>query len=242
MNPSDYEAVSQAATREEFRCALSNFAERLGFPLVNALLVDGTFDSPDLRIGSIGNTPSEFLMTHADMARIRMDPVMHRLMSAPTPFAWNQDFYARAKMGHLWEDQAPYGYRVGVAASLPVGTGQHVFVGVDRHDKLPTSEKTLGRLQADLQLLTVHAHVAARRILVKPAPAAISSLLLPRLTAREIDVLRWTHEGKTAEVVAQILDIKVTTVNSYIKLAMEKLDVVGSKHKAVQVAKALGLI
>lgn len=242
MKLADYEAVSQASTREEFLSALSDFATKMDFPLINALLVDGSLDSPDLRIGSIGNAPSAFLATHADLARIRKDPVMHRLMDEPTPFLWDQAFYVRADLGHLWEDQAPYGYRVGVAASLPLGDGQRVFVGVDRHDKLPTKVEQLTRLQADLQLLAVHTHVAARRLLRKPAPTSLDAMQLPRLSPREIDVLRWTREGKTAEVVAQILGVKVRTVNSYLQNAMEKLGVVGSKHKAVMLATTLGLI
>lgn len=242
MNTADYEAVSAATTREELRQALSSFAAKMGFPLVNAMLVEGTLDSANLRIGSIGNTPSSFLLSHADLTRIRVDPVMHRLAAEPTPFVWDQAFYARANKGHLWEDGAPHGYRVGVAASLPVGNGQSVFVGVDRHDKLPTNGETLARMQADLQLLSVHTHVAARRLLVKAAPRPLESLQLPRLSPREIDVLRWTREGKTAEEVALILGMKVPTVNSYIRNAMEKLEVVGSKHKAVLVATTLGLI
>ncbi len=242
MNPGDYEAVSQATTREEFRAALSSFAAQMDFPLVNALLVDGTLDSTDLKIGAIGNTPSSFLVTHADLKRIRTDPVMHRLQDEPTPFVWDQAFYAKRGMGHLWEDQAPHGYRVGIAASLPVGAGQRVFVGVDRHDKLPTSDLLLTRMQADLQLLAVHALVAARRILVRPVPPAIEAMQLPRLSPREIEVLRWTDEGKTAYEIAIILQVKERTVNSYLELAKEKLGVVGKKGQAVKVARALGLI
>lgn len=242
MQPGDYEAVSQSTTREEFRAALLGFAARMDFPLVNALLVDGEIDSPNLKIGAIGNTPKSFLVTHADLKKIRTDPVMHRLLDDPTPFVWDQDFYARRGMGHLWEVQAPHGYRVGVAASIPVGGGQRLLVGVDRHDKLPTSSLLLARLQADLQLLAVHAHVAARRILVKPAPPPIDSLQLPRLTPRETDVLRWTDEGKTAFEVGMILGLKERTVNSYLESVKEKLGVVGKKEQAIKVAKALGLL
>lgn len=243
MNQGDYQAVSEATTREEFRAALSSFAAKMDFPLVNALLVDGAFNSPNLRIGSIGNTPSSFLVMHADLARIRVDPVMRRLQGDPTPFVWDQAFYAKQGMGHLWEDQAPHGYRVGVAASLPVGAAQSVFIGVDRFDKLPSNESQLARLQADLQLLAVHAHVAAKRILAKPANPSLKAMQLPRLSPREVDVLRWTAEGKTALEVDIILGgVKERTINSYLESAKEKLEVVGSKHMAVKVAKALGLI
>ena len=242
MKPGDYEAVSLSTTREEFRQALASFAAKMDFPLVNTLLVDGTLDSQSLRIGSIGNTPSSFLVTHADLARIRTDPVMHRLQSEPTPFVWDQSFYVKRGMGHLWEDQAPFGYRVGVAASLPVGAGQCVFVGVDRHEKLPTGMHQLTRLQADLQLLAVHAHVAARRLLQKPDPTSLDGMQLPHLSPREIEVLRWTDAGKTVIEISMILGVGERTVKSYVDLAKEKLGVVGKKEQAAKVAKALGLI
>ena len=244
MIPGDYEAVREAQTREEFRAALSNFAARMDFPLINALIVKGTLDSPDLRIGAIGNTPSAFLLTHSDLSRIRSDPVMHRLQGDPTPFTWDQGFYVRRGMGHLWEDQAPHGYRYGIAASLPVGPDQCVFVGVDRFDKLPSSARNLTRLQADIQLLAVYAHVAAKRILTKPVATPPSRALeLPRLAPREIEVLRWTDEGKTAIEIGMILGIAPRTVTSYLELAKQKLGLEGGKKEmAVKVAKALGIL
>jgi hypothetical protein len=68
MQPGDYEAVSQSTTREEFRAALLGFAARLDFPLVNALLVDGEIDSPNLKIGAIGNTPKSFCLGSSRMS------------------------------------------------------------------------------------------------------------------------------------------------------------------------------
>jgi DNA-binding CsgD family transcriptional regulator len=115
-------------------------------------------------------------------------------------------------------------------------------VGVDRHEKLPGSVLQLTRLQADLQLLAVHTHVAARRLLQKPAPKALAALQLPHLSPREVDVLRWTDNGKTVIEIAMILGVGERTVKSYLDLAKEKLGVVGKKEQAVKVAKALGLI
>ena len=115
-------------------------------------------------------------------------------------------------------------------------------MGVDRHEKLPGSALQLTRLQADLQLLAVHTHVAARRLLQKPPPKALAALQLPHLSPREVDVLRWTDNGKTVIEIAMILGVGERTVKSYLDLAKEKLGVVGKKEQAVKVAKALGLI
>lgn len=240
MKADDFRSISEATDKECLRSALTVFAEKMGFGLVTALLVEGTLDSPVLRIGSVGNTPQEFLGAHHDLEAIRRDPVLRRLVGPTTPFSYDQQFYVNAGAGHLWEEQAPFGYRVGIAASLPLGQDRHVLVGVDRHEKLPTDEEALTRLMADLQLLTMHAHVAAVKLLDVPA-RGLDELGLPRMTARELQVLAWAAQGKSAPVTAQILSLSERTVKGYIQSAMQKLNV-STKVQAVTLAKALGLI
>lgn len=241
MKSDDYQAISEAPDKETFRSALTAIAEKMGFGLVNALIVDGALDSPSLRIASVGNTPTDFLQSHHDLAAIRLDPVLRRLIGPTTPFAYDQTTYVGAGVGHLWEEQAPHGYRYGLAASLPIGNGQHVLVGVDRPDRLPDSDEVMTRMLADLQLLATHAHVAAIKLLDKPAPVALESLYLPRLTQRERQVLAWAAQGKSAPVTAQILEISHSTVKGHIQSAMEKLGV-STKLQAVTIAKAMGLL
>lgn len=240
MKSDDYHAISEASNKEALRGALTSIAEKMGFELVNALLVDGTLDSPTLKISSVGNTPSEFLQAHHDIAAIRVDPVLRRLIGPTTPFAYDQATYVDAGVGHLWEEQAPHGYRVGLAASLSLGPGRHVLVGVDRVERLPTNDEILTRMLADLQLLATHAHIAAIKTLNVPPPLP-SSLDLPRLTQRERQVLNWAAQGKSAPVTAQILEISTNTVKGHIQSAMEKLGV-PTKLQAVTMAKALGLL
>lgn len=47
-----------------------------------------------------------------------------------------------------------------------------------------------------------------------------------RLSARELECLRWSAAGKSSEEIAIILDISVHTVVSYLKTAMRKLNAV----------------
>ena len=47
-----------------------------------------------------------------------------------------------------------------------------------------------------------------------------------RLSARELECLRWSAAGKSSEEIAIILDISVHTVISYLKTAMRKLNAV----------------
>ncbi len=56
------------------------------------------------------------------------------------------------------------------------------------------------------------------------------------LTFREIEVLKWSAEGKTAAEVAIILDVKIRTVNFHIGSAIRKMGVTNKTSAVVQAA------
>jgi DNA-binding CsgD family transcriptional regulator len=60
----------------------------------------------------------------------------------------------------------------------------------------------------------------------------------PVLTARELEVLRWTSRGKTSVEIAEILSLSDHTVNAYLNKAIRKLDCV---NRTQLVAKAIRL-
>ena len=74
-----------------------------------------------------------------------------------------------------------------------------------------------------------------------PAPRMVAMTPVPKLTAREKEVLNWTREGKSAWAVGQILSMSEHTVNFHLRNAMGKLNVSG-KHMAILRAMSLGLI
>jgi DNA-binding CsgD family transcriptional regulator len=91
----------------------------------------------------------------------------------------------------------------------------------------------------------IHSHAALIgfcHILHNDICAAIvqapSSSCAPSLTAREIDSLKWTAEGKTAAEIAQIVGISRRTVESYISSAMRKL---GASTRSAAAVRAYGL-
>ena len=61
------------------------------------------------------------------------------------------------------------------------------------------------------------------------------------LTAREIEVLRWTADGKTSGDVGQIMNISERTVNFHVNNAVEKLGA-ANKTAAVITAALLRLL
>lgn len=64
---------------------------------------------------------------------------------------------------------------------------------------------------------------------------------LPELVSREIEVLRWTADGKSAQDIADILGISKSTVDNHIRNAARKLET-SNKTAAVTRAVFLGLL
>src|SRR5205085_1838462 len=138
------------------------------------------------------------------------------------PIIWNQETYTSIGQGDVWEMQAQYGYRAGIALALHLPEGRHFCMGVDRDQALPTSSAEVTRMVADLQLFAVHAQDAALRLLAPPSPPGD----IPSLTPRELESLRWTMEGKTAWELGNILGISERTAVLHVNNATHKLDCV----------------
>lgn len=236
MLPGGYTAVLQARNREEFRDEVIRFTQQLGFETVSAVtMIDhgrGRYE-----LVTVDNTPSNYVEPYSDKGSGRRDPVLQHCKRQTVPIIWNQETYVANGVGDLWEQQAQFGYRTGIAMALHLPEGKHFLLGVDRDRPLPSDPNELQRLVADLQLFAVHAQEAAMRLLVPPELQPER----PALTPRELEVLRWTMDGKTAWEVGAVLGISERTAVLHINNAMHKLKCV-NKHQAVLKALRLGLI
>ncbi len=231
-----YAAVLSAGTRDDFRGEVVRFTRALGFDTVSAIaVIDHAIGRSEF--ASIDNAPEGYAAAINDMPSMRRDPVMQHCRSQSLPIIWDQSTYTSQGLGELWEEQARFGYRTGIAMALHLPEGRHFALGVERDHPLPEDNAELTRLVADLQLFAVHAQDAAMRVLT-PTPQPIDR---PVLTPRELEALRWTMEGKTAWELGMILGISERTAVLHVNNAMHKLEC-ASKHQAVLKALRLGLI
>lgn len=236
----DYQLLIDVGLSDDFASferRLVSTADALGFPIISGVLMRGRLTDADVQITSLGNTPAGFVEVAKDLGEARRDPVMTRLMHQSAPVVYDQSTYVEAGAGEIWEAQSPYGYKTGIAVKLHLPGDKHFLLGVDREEALPTSGAPLMQLVAGLQLLAAHALTTADRLL----SPRIGSGELPRLTRREIDVLSWTSQGKTAWEVSVILGMSEKTVNFHLGNAMRKLQV-NSKHQAVLKCVAAGIL
>lgn len=236
MKLQQYFDVSASPDLQTFEQRLIGFAHEFDFGLVNAVVV-AERPGLDALVYSVGNTPTAFAEAAASADDVKRDPVSRRLKTLNVPFTYDQGLYVREGAGDLWEHQAMFGYKSGIAVALHLRDNKHFLLGVDREGAVALDDDTLTPLLASLQLLAVHAQDAALRLLAVP----VSDPDIPQLTRRELEVLQWTKDGKSAWAVGEILSISENTVNFHLRNVFRKLGS-SSKHQAVLRAMALGLI
>ena len=231
-----FTSVLDCRSRAEFQTEVVAFARRLGFDTVTAMVViDHLLGQPEFI--SVENTPLGYLQGYSDTAGARRDPVMQHCKRYSMPIIWDQSTYSSQGQGPMWEEQARFGYRHGIAMALHLPEGRHFMMAVDRDQPLPSDPSEVTRMVADLQLFAVCAQDTAMRILTPPASAPGA----PSLTPRELEALRWTMEGKTAWEVGNLLGISERTAALHVNNATHKLGCV-NKHQAVLKALRLGLL
>lgn len=232
-----YLDVASARDVPTFKRRVADFAERLDFPLFNASLVVERPTSKPV-IVAVRNTPKAWEEAAFDSSAAARDPLVQRYKTATAPIIYDQGLYVNHAAGDLWEDQAPHGYKTGISMVMHLTGGRHFIFGVDRPDPLPADPDRLIRLMADLQLFAVYAQETAFRLLV---PQTAKAEAMPTLSSREQEILKWTLAGKSNQVIGQLLNISLSTVNFHLRSAMSKLGV-ASKHQAAAKAQSLGLI
>ena len=236
MLQGDYQSVLEAKDQDQFRSVVIRFAQHLGFDKVSVTVaVDHVGAAPEFL--AVHNTPLAFQQTYDDVSIGKRDPVLQHCKRNSVPIIWGQQTYLKHDAIELWEHQAHFGYRNGIAMALHLPEGRHFALGVERDQELPTDGGELTRIVADLQLFAVHAQDTALRVLVSEAARPE----LPALTPRELEVLRWTMDGKVTNEISTLLGIGDRTTVFHLQNAMLKLNC-NSKHVAVVKALRLGLI
>ncbi|HYD15057.1 MAG TPA: LuxR family transcriptional regulator [Hyphomicrobium sp.] len=231
-----FQSVLEARDVDEYRQTVVHIARQLGFDTVTAMMVIDHRDV-DTEFLVVENTPEAYRDCANDLARGQTDPVMQHCKYRSSPIIWDQTTYLKAGRIDRWETQAAFGYRTGICLAFHMPEGLHFVLGVDRDQALPRDRAEIGRMLSTLQLFAVYAQDSAIRVLLPPRDEPAP----PRLSAQEIDCLRWTMEGKMLWEVGAILHIAESTALHQLNNAMRKLSCVNPAHAALK-ALRLGLI
>lgn len=164
----------------------------------------------------VNNYPESWQKTYADNNYVEVDPTVKHALRSVLPVEYDDQLFEGSR--DFYEDACAAGVRYGWA--LPVYDARSCgLVSFTRSGSKPT-EAELSEKSSKLTWLSQATHSAVSQLIIeRDYPES-----LVQLTAREVEVLRWTAVGKTSGEIAMILSISGRTVNFHINNTMEKLD------------------
>jgi LuxR family transcriptional regulator, quorum-sensing system regulator SolR len=215
-----FHKVEEAARALGFEyCA---YGARAPLPLANPKLI------------LLNNYPNEWRSRYEQAKYINIDPSVLHGRRSRAPVVWSDKLFAETPA--LWNEAQSFGLRVGWAQSILNSSGVAGMLTLARsQDALRDQE--LQVIDAKLRWLAQITHSAMSQALGAKLGMGAHNCL----TDREIEVLKWTADGKTSAEISTILSISDHTVNFHVKNAISKLGV-ANKTAAVVQAAVLGML
>ena len=178
--------------------------------------------------------PADWIARYLQMNYVDVDPVLREGFLRTLPFDWSELQISTAEEGAFLQDALAH--NVGPnGLSIPV-VGKHGHRGLFSISFSRSREAWVEYKAANLPTLVEVAHRIHSRVIRE-----VFGEDHPHLSAREVEVLRWTAMGKDAGEIATILGLSFHTARDYLKSARHKLDCVTSAQ-AVSTAVRLGLL
>lgn len=171
---------------------------------------------------------------YASANYLAVDPTVVHGRRSPKPLLWADQVFESTPA--LWDEAQSYGLRVGWSQSSLDAIGVGGMLTLSRANEA-ISDSELATNEVKMRWLVNIAHLTLSRIVT----AKLKDPHAPTLTEREIEVLRWTADGKTSGEVSDILCVSENTVNFHVKNAVAKLQT-ANKTAAVVRAAMLGLL
>ena len=216
---------------QEVLDCIQRAGQTLGFPHVSYSFHASMLISRSMFMW-LNNYSSEWQKRYIDAGYPAVDPRIIRARGSSESFIWNEALFA--DVPELWADLQTRNIQHGWTKSTLNEPGGISILSLSRGTPIDKQE-----LQDRLQYMQWLALVA-HKVFFKLIRGKISSNA-PPLTERELEVLRWTADGKSALDIAEILLLSKSTVDSYIRNSIKKL---GVPNKTVAVVRAmlLGLL
>ena len=227
----DLASDTAACEREIFR-RVEAAALALGFEHVAYGFQSLTpFSRPKITL--LNNYPVSWQERYAQAGYLQVDPTVAYGRRSQKPIIWTDQVFADAQ--GLWDEARAHGLSVGWAQSSLDILGAGGMLTLSRSCE-SLSPQELEAKQQRMRWLVQVAHLAFSRLLRCNQTNGSHNL-----SGRELEVLKWSADGKSAQDIADILNLSKNTVDFHIKNSVTKLQV-PNKTAAVVRAALLGLL
>lgn len=206
-------------------------ARALGFEhCAFGLRVAQPFSKPKAVI--LNNYAASWWVRYIDDGYLHSDATVLHGLRTHAPLNWNDKVSGSARL--LWDEAQRCGLRVGWTQSSLEVMGVAGMLTLSRSHEVLSAVELVSQ-EIKMRWLVNVSHVTLSGILASKLRGQI------QLTTREIEVLRWSADGKTSGEISDILAVSENTVNFHVKNAVAKLQT-ANKTAAVVRAASLGFL
>lgn len=180
---------------------------------------------------NLNNYPGEWIANYEESHFSEIDPILAHCIRSPMPILWEDQVFS--KCPQLRQAQKKLGLENGWSQSMHDDKGLHSMLSVAGSSHPITPCELYENLGYAL-FISHHLHGLVAQNLPEPAPHSCK----PHLSAREIEVLRLSADGKTAYEIARILCLAERTINFHVHSAILKLGVNNKIAAVIAAARA----
>lgn len=226
-------SLAGTTTAEEIFAEISREARALGFDnCAYGVRLPLPLASP--RTVMYNDYPLAWQERYLQANYVAIDPIVKHGQISRIPLIWTDSLFSQNL--EFWEEARSFGLISGWSQS---SVGDH---GVRGLLTLARSGRPISAAEIDLNglrmtWLTQMGHLYMSKMVVDRFVQESQV----QLSDREIEVLRWTAEGKTSSEISDILNLSERTVNFHVANAMAKLNC-ANKTAATVKAAVLGIL
>jgi len=178
------------------------------------------------------NYPSEWLSYYASNDVLKLDPIVAKCHESAHPQLWTDELYR--EVPHFRQAACDNGLRHGWTQSVHDHRHNETQMSVAR----PTRPVKIGEFYESSSRMLWLCH-SLHALLCEHHLASLAPV--PKLTERELEVLKWSADGKTAADIGRILTLSTSTVNFHIRSLIAKTNA-SNKAGAIAIAASRGLL
>jgi LuxR family quorum-sensing system transcriptional regulator SolR len=225
--------LASAKCEQALFIATTRFAAKLGFEYC-AYCMRLPLPTSNPTVVLFSNHPPAWQSEYLRKNYLAIDPTFRHAMHSQAPLVWSDKVFAETS--ELWNRARAHGLKVGWAQPCRDARNVIGLLTLARSGR-EIDDAEASQKQFHLAWLAQTTHIGMTKYLARRLVPAMDA----KLSAREIDVLRWAAEGKTAGEIADILRITHRTVYFHVNNAVTKLGVTNKTTAAIH-AVILGLL
>ncbi|KXG87028.1 helix-turn-helix transcriptional regulator [Agrobacterium bohemicum] len=183
-------------------------------------------NNPDLAT----NYPNDWVDHYTKNGCHRIDPVFAQTWEGHRPINWEEIPRKTKKISNFFGESKDFG--IGQSGmTIPIRDGfNNAYFSISSDMSAADWSKVTAEHDLDIRNFTFLFHIYCMQSKKNQPPK-------PNLSERELQVLSWAAEGKSAWETSQILELSERTVDSYIKNCMVKMEVNNKTHAVARAAR-----